>query len=114
MLLSHHCTTGIGESISHVADAYGYGSVERYRGHGVGEEFHCAPFIRHYRNNDRLEMKPGMVFTIEPMLTEGDPDCIEWTCDGWTVVTRDRGRAAQFEHMVLITDDGCEVLTLSE
>jgi len=78
------------------------------------EEFHCAPFIRHYRNNDRLEMKPGMVFTIEPMLTEGDPDCIEWTCDGWTVVTRDGGRAAQFEHMVLITDNGCEVLTLSE
>jgi len=108
------CLTSIGESISHVADAYGYGSVERYRGHGVGEEFHCAPFIRHYRNNDRLEMKPGMVFTIEPMLTEGDPDCIEWTCDGWTVVTRDGGRAAQFEHMVLITDNGCEVLTLSE
>jgi methionyl aminopeptidase len=53
-----------------------------------------------------------MVFTIEPMLVEGDGDCVEWQSDGWTVVTRDGGRAAQFEHMVCITEDGVEILTL--
>jgi len=106
------CLTEIGEAISCVADAYGYASVEKYRGHGVGRDFHCPPFVKHYRNNDYLTLKEGMVFTIEPMITEARQDCCEWESDGWTVVTKDGGRAAQFEHMVAITKDGAEVLTL--
>ena len=58
-----------------------------------------------------MELLPGMIFTIEPMLTEGSAACAEWS-DGWTVVTRDGGRSAQFEHTVLITEDGVDVLTL--
>jgi methionyl aminopeptidase len=58
-----------------------------------------------------MELLPGMIFTIEPMITEGSPDCDEWS-DNWTVVTRDGGRAAQFEHTVLITETGVEILTL--
>ena len=66
---------------------------------------------RFFRNDDRLELQSGMVFTIEPMITEGKQDCEEWD-DDWTVVTKDGGRAAQFEHTVLITDNGVEILTL--
>lgn len=106
------CLTKVGAAISSVTDAYGYSSVEKYRGHGVGRDFHCPPFVKHYRNDDYLILKEGMVFTIEPMLTEARQDCVEWESDGWTVVTRDGGRSAQFEHMVAITEDGAEVLTL--
>ena len=106
------CLTEIGEAISCVSDAYGYSSVEKYRGHGVGRDFHCPPFVKHYRNDDYLTLKEGMVFTIEPMITEARQDCVEWASDGWTVVTKDGGRSAQFEHMVAITSDGAEVLTL--
>ena len=105
------CLTEVGAAISYVADAYGYSSVEKYRGHGVGRDFHCPPFVKHYRNDDYLTLKEGMVFTIEPMITEARQDCVEWS-DDWTVVTKDGGRAAQFEHMVAITSDGAEVLTL--
>lgn len=62
---------------------------------------------------NRLELRPGMTFTIEPIFTEGDQDTEVWP-DGWTVVTKDRGRAAQFEHVVLITESGHEVLTVQE
>jgi methionyl aminopeptidase len=106
------CLTEVGAAISSVADAYGYASVEKYRGHGVGRDFHCPPFVKHYTNDDYLTLKEGMVFTIEPMLTEARQDCVEWESDGWTVVTKDGGRAAQFEHMVAITEDGAEILTL--
>lgn len=106
------CLSDIGSAISSVVEAYGYDSVQKYRGHGIGSDFHCPPFIKHYRNDDRLELQPGMVFTIEPMVTEGNEACLEWSSDGWTVVTKDGGRAAQFEHMVAITEDGCEILTL--
>ena len=105
------CLTEVGAAIHAVSDAYGYGTVRKYRGHGIGETFHCAPFVKHYRNSDRLELEPGMIFTIEPMLTEGSEECYEWD-DDWTVATADGGRAAQFEHTVLITEDGVEVLTL--
>lgn len=105
------CLTEVGAAIHAVSDAYGYGTVRKYRGHGIGETFHCAPFVKHYRNSDRLELEPGMIFTIEPMLTEGSEECYEWD-DEWTVATADGGRAAQFEHTVLITEDGVEVLTL--
>ena len=106
------CLTSIGSAITSVCDAYGYSSVEKYRGQGIGEDFHCAPFVKHFRNEDYLTLKEGMVFTIEPMVTEGRQDCVEWASDGWTVVTRDGGRAAQFEHMVAVTSDGAEILTL--
>lgn len=107
------CLTSIGAAIQHVADSYGYQSVEKYRGHGIGTEFHCAPFVKHFRNHDYLRLQKGMVFTIEPMLTVGSADCFEWD-DQWTVATSDGSLAAQFEHTVYITDDGVEILTLSE
>lgn len=105
------CLTDIGDAIHAVSDAYGYDTVRHYRGHGIYEEFHRAPFVKHFRNDDRMELLPGMIFTIEPMITEGNADCYEWN-DNWTVVTRDGGRCAQFEHTVLITEDGVEILTL--
>ena len=108
------CLTEIGAAISAVSEAYGYDSVQKYRGHGIGRDFHCPPFVKHYRNDDYLELKEGMVFTIEPMLTEGRGDCEEWMSDNWTVVTLDGGLSAQFEHMVAITSDGVEILTCPE
>jgi len=106
------CLTDIGAAIHAVSDAYGYDTVRHYRGHGIYEEFHRAPFVKHFRNDeDRMELLPGMIFTIEPMITEGNADCYEWN-DNWTVVTRDGGRCAQFEHTVVITEDGVEILTL--
>eukprot|EP00536_Pseudo-nitzschia_multiseries_P003303 jgi/Psemu1/185545/e_gw1.50.101.1 len=107
------CLTDVGAAVQDVADSYGYSTVEKYRGHGIGADFHRPPFVKHYRNYDRLELVPGMVFTIEPMLVEGSGDCFEWD-DRWTVVTTDGGMAAQFEHTVLITDDGVEILTVPE
>ena len=107
------CLSDVGNSIHAVVDAYGYDTVTKYRGHGIASEFHCAPFVKHYRNTDSLVLEPGMIFTIEPMLTEGNSDCFEWN-DAWTVATVDGGRAAQFEHTVLISDDGVEILTLPE
>jgi len=105
------CLSDIGAAIHAVADAYGYDTVRHYRGHGISTDFHCAPFVKHFRNDDKLELIPGMIFTIEPMIVEGTAECIEWE-DQWTVVTEDFGRAAQFEHTVLITESGVEILTL--
>ncbi|GAX19093.1 methionyl aminopeptidase [Fistulifera solaris] len=107
------CLTSIGAAIQDVADSYGYHSVEKYRGHGIGTEFHCAPFVKHFRNHDYLRLQKGMVFTIEPMLTAGCADCFEWD-DQWTVATSDGSLAAQFEHTVYITEDGAEILTLPD
>lgn len=104
------CLSHVGHAISDVADSYGYESVRDYRGHGINETFHCPPYVKHYRNNDYLELVPGMVFTIEPMLVQKGAEVYEWD-DGWTVATRDGGLAAQFEHMVWITEDGVKVLT---
>ena len=105
------CLTDIGAAIHAVSDAYGYDTVRHYRGHGIYEEFHRAPFVKHFRNNDKMELLPGMIFTIEPMICEGSAECYEWN-DNWTVVTRDGGRCAQFEHTVVVTEEGVEVLTL--
>ena len=104
------CLSHIGHAVSSVADAYGYSSVRDYRGHGINETFHCPPYVKHYRNDDELELIPGMVFTIEPMLVQKSPGVQEWD-DGWTVVARDGGLAAQFEHMVWFTEDGVQILT---
>lgn len=105
------CLSDIGGAIHAVADAYGYDTVRHYRGHGISSDFHCAPLVKHFRNNDSMELLPGMIFTIEPMITEGSAESNEWS-DNWTVLTQDGGRAAQFEHTVLITDTGVEILTL--
>ena len=106
------CLTEVGRAIEDVANREGLQSVRKYRGHGIAHEFHCPPFIKHYRNSDRLTLKEGMIFTIEPMLVTGDQECVEWD-DEWTVVTLDKSLAAQFEHTVLVTPDGVEILTVN-
>lgn len=107
------CLTQVGAAVEDVADEYGYSTVGKYQGHGIGTDFHCAPFVQHFRNRDYLELVPGMIFTIEPMCVEYSGDCFEWD-DEWTVATSDGGMAAQFEHTILITEDGVEILTLPE
>lgn len=103
----------IGRVIESYAKRFGYGVVEDFTGHGVGEAFHSGLIIPHFdaapRYNDIIE--PGMVFTIEPMLTMGDIPWSQWD-DDWTVLTKDRGRSAQFEHTIVVTEDGTDILTL--
>lgn len=103
----------IGRVIEKYAARFGYGSVRDYTGHGVGEAFHTGLIIPHYDSAPLYDtvMEPGMVFTIEPMLTIGTIDADVWD-DEWTVVTKDRQRSAQFEHTMVVTEDGVEVLTL--
>ncbi|KAF3959968.1 hypothetical protein CMV_015273 [Castanea mollissima] len=92
------------------AEKYGYGVVERFVGHGVGTVFHSEPIIYHHRNDEAGFMVEGQTFTIEPILTLGSIDCITWP-DNWTTVTADGSAAAQFEHSILITRTGAEILT---
>ncbi len=103
----------IGRVISAYAKRFGYGVVRDYTGHGVGEAFHSGLIIPHYdAAPDHAElMQEGMVFTIEPMLTLGGVDWEQWD-DGWTIVTADRKATAQFEHTIVVTEDGAKVLTL--
>jgi methionyl aminopeptidase len=102
----------VGRVIEAYAKRFGYGVVRDFTGHGIGEAFHSGLYVPHY-DNPRLTtvMEPGMTFTIEPMITLGTIDYEVWR-DGWTVVTRDRKWTAQFEHTVLVTEDGVEILTL--
>ena len=100
-----------GDAISKVANRYGFSVVRTYCGHGVGRLFHCAPNVPHYARNKAVgTMRAGHVFTIEPMINEGGVADEQWP-DGWTAVTRDGKRSAQFEHTLLVTEDGVEVLT---
>ena len=103
----------IGRVIEAYAKRFDYGVVRDYTGHGVGEAFHSGLIIPHYDaaplHDDVIET--GMVFTIEPMLTLGSIEWEQWD-DGWTVVTKDRSRTAQFEHTLVVTEEGAEVLTL--
>ena len=103
----------IGRVIESYAKRFGYGVVRDFTGHGVGPAFHDGLIIPHY-DDPRFDtvIKPGMTFTIEPMLTLGTADWDMWE-DGWTVTTQDKSRTAQFEHTLLVTDDGAEILTLS-
>ncbi|KAL7691158.1 putative peptidase M24, creatinase/aminopeptidase [Plasmopara halstedii] len=101
----------IGNFIQNLAEQEGLGVVQEYTGHGIGQEFHCLPYILHHRNDEPAKMLPGMAFTVEPALTEGDPQIEHWD-DGWTVATVDGGRSAQAEHTLLITEDGVEILTM--
>ena len=103
----------IGRVIEKYARRFGYGVVRDYTGHGVGESFHSGLVIPHYDAAPMYDtvIEPGMVFTIEPMLTLGTHEWTMWD-DGWTVLTADRSLTAQFEHTLLVTDTGAEILTL--
>ena len=103
----------IGRVIEKYAARFGYGVVRDYTGHGVGPAFHTGLVIPHYDAAPACDtiIEPGMVFTIEPMLNLGTPDWVMWD-DDWTVLTADGRRSAQFEHTLLVTDTGAEVLTL--
>ncbi len=104
----------IGRVIESYARRFGYGVVRDYTGHGIGTAFHSGLVIPHYDAAPAYDtiIEPGMTFTIEPMLNLGTPEWEMWD-DGWTVVTRDRRRSAQFEHTILITESGNEILTLA-
>jgi methionyl aminopeptidase len=87
--------------------------VREFCGHGIGRKFHEEPQILHYgRPGTGLTLEPGMIFTVEPMINAGKPD-IRPMADGWTIVTKDHSLSAQWEHTVLVTDNGFEVLTVS-
>lgn len=103
----------IGRVIEKYAKRFSYGVVRDYTGHGVGEAFHSGLIIPHYDSAPKYAdvMEVGMVFTIEPMLTLGSQEWEQWE-DGWTVLTKDRSRTAQFEHTMAVTEDGVDVLTL--
>ncbi|MEV8512937.1 type I methionyl aminopeptidase [Dactylosporangium sp. NPDC051484] len=102
----------IGRVIEAYAKRFQYGVVRDFTGHGINEVFHTGLYVPHY-DNPRLTtiMEPGMTFTIEPMITLGTHEYDIWK-DGWTVVTKDRKWTAQFEHTILVTEDGYEILTL--
>lgn len=104
----------IGQAIQAYAEGLGYGVVRSFVGHGIGRTFHAEPQVYHYDNPAaRMVLEPGMTFTIEPMITVGDHRHDLWA-DGWTAVTKDRSRTAQFEHTLAVTDTGSEVLTRLE
>ncbi len=101
----------IGAAIQEYAESRGCSVVRDYVGHGVGKKFHTEPQVPHYgRRGNGKRLKAGMVFTIEPMINLGDYPT-ELQSDDWTVLTADRSLSAQFEHTVLVTREGCEVLT---
>jgi methionyl aminopeptidase len=103
----------IGAAIQRHAEAHRYGVVREFCGHGLGRLFHDAPEVIHAaRAGTGPELRPGMFFTIEPMINLGKPP-VKLLDDGWTAVTRDRSLSAQFEHSIGITEQGCEIFTLS-
>ncbi|HEY2927449.1 type I methionyl aminopeptidase [Piscinibacter sp.] len=103
----------IGHSIQTFAENNGFSVVREFCGHGIGLKFHEEPQVLHYGRPGTLEeLVPGMVFTIEPMINAGKREIREMG-DGWTIVTKDRSLSAQWEHTILVTDSGYEVLTLS-
>ncbi|MBQ0708595.1 MULTISPECIES: type I methionyl aminopeptidase [unclassified Ochrobactrum] len=106
-------TGAIGAAIQSYAEGERCSVVRDFCGHGVGQLFHDAPNILHYGTpNEGVEIKEGMIFTIEPMINLGKPH-VKVLADGWTAVTRDRSLTAQYEHTVGVTKDGCEIFTLS-
>ena len=102
----------IGRVIESYAKRFGYGVVRDFTGHGISSSFHSGLIIPHYDSpHATTVMQPGMTFTIEPMLTLGTYEYEMWD-DGWTVVTKDRRRTAQFEHTLVVTETGADILTL--
>ncbi len=103
----------IGNAIQPYAFAHGFGVVVDYGGHGIGSVFHASPHVNHTVHEwDTIEFQPGMTFTVEPMITAGSPNHHMWS-DGWTVAANDLLPTAQFEHTVIVTDSGAEILTLT-
>jgi methionyl aminopeptidase len=101
----------VGAAIQKHAEAAGFSVVREYCGHGIGKVYHDEPQVLHYgRAGTGLELKPGMTFTVEPMINAGKPHTKSLP-DGWTVVTKDHSLSAQWEHTVAVTDDGFEILT---
>lgn len=104
----------IGKAIQEHAEAHGYSVVREFCGHGIGREFHEDPQVLHYYEaGATLELKPGMVFTIEPMINQGKRH-VKILPDGWTAVTKDHSLSAQWEHTILVTESGYEILTLRQ
>ncbi|CAN5565546.1 type I methionyl aminopeptidase [soil metagenome] len=103
----------LGRVIESYANRFGYGVVREFTGHGIGTAFHSGLIVPHHDAAPMYDIliEPGMTFTIEPMINLGGPEWDMWA-DGWTVSTRDKRPSAQFEHTLLVTHDGAEVLTL--
>lgn len=102
----------IGKAIQKFAEAEGFSIVREYCGHGIGAQFHEEPQVLHYDSDDSgVILHEGMTFTIEPMVNAGKRQ-VRLMGDGWTVKTKDRSLSAQYEHTILVTADGCEILTL--
>ncbi len=103
----------IGHAIQKYAESHGFSVVREFCGHGIGANFHEDPQVLHYgKPGTGLKLEAGMIFTVEPMINAGKKD-IRQLGDGWTIVTRDHSLSAQWEHTVLVTDSGYEVLTVS-
>jgi len=103
----------IGAAIQRHAESHGYSVVREFCGHGIGRKFHEEPQVLHYgRAGTGLKLQAGMIFTVEPMINAGKP-AIRELADGWTIVTKDHSLSAQWEHTVLVTDTGFEILTVS-
>ena len=103
----------VGHACQTVAENAGYSVVQEFCGHGIGRGFHEEPQVLHYgRKGSGLKLQPGMIFTVEPMINQGKRH-LKILADGWTVVTKDRSLSAQWEHEVLVTDTGYEILTVS-
>ena len=104
----------IGRAVQKYTEAQGFSVVREYCGHGIGTEFHSEPQVLHYYADDGgVILKPGMVFTIEPMINAGKKE-VRLMGDGWTVKTKDRSHSAQFEHQIVVTESGCEVMTIRD
>ena len=104
----------IGAAIQQFAEGQGFSVVREFCGHGIGRAFHEDPQVLHYgKAGTGVPLRPGMTFTVEPMLNAGRREVKELGNDGWTIVTKDHSLSAQWEHTVLVTDEGYEVLTLS-
>lgn len=100
-----------GDCIDEIATPYNYGIVREFTGHGIGPQIHMLPHVFHFKNDHDFILEPGTCLTIEPMLTECNNAGVEYWDDGWTIVTKSKKRSAQFEHIVLITESGVEILT---
>ena len=104
----------IGSAIQQYVESHNYSVVREYCGHGIGRDFHEDPQVLHYRTPEPgPELQPGMCFTIEPMINAGKR-MVKLLPDGWTVVTKDRSLSAQWEHTILVTEEGYEILTLRQ
>lgn len=103
----------VGHAIQTYVEKHRFSVVRDFCGHGIGREFHAPPNVLHFgRAGEGPVLKPGMFFTVEPMVNAGRPE-VKILDDGWTAVTRDRSLSAQFEHMVGVTEDGVEIFTIS-